>query len=78
MLLWQNPHSHVLSQKSGGCCNTKGGTNSLLMPIVLEWNVRQVSTYFWPHTVVYVMSINSVVFYLMFISNILSLSGGDV
>ena len=42
-----SPCSNVLtssgkpSQKSGGCYSSKGGTNSILVPMILEWDVRQ-------------------------------------
>ena len=29
------------SQKSGGCYSSKSGTNSILMPMMLEWDVRR-------------------------------------
>ena len=28
------------SQKGGGCYSIKGGTNSIIMPMILEWDVR--------------------------------------
>ena len=42
MRLWLSPRSNVPtssgkpSQKSGGCYSSKGGTNSILMPMILE------------------------------------------
>ena len=48
MLLWLNgPCSTVstssgkLSEERGGCYSSKGGTNSILMPMILELDVRR-------------------------------------
>ena len=30
------------SQRSGGCYSSKGGTNSILIPIILEWDVQPI------------------------------------
>jgi hypothetical protein len=47
MLLWLNGRKYLpsssgtRSQKSAGCYISKGGTNSILMPMVLEWAVHR-------------------------------------
>ena len=49
LLLWLkcSPHSNVptssgrSSQKSGSCYSSKGGTNSILMPMIFECDVRR-------------------------------------
>uniref|UniRef100_A0A0E9VUF2 Uncharacterized protein n=1 Tax=Anguilla anguilla TaxID=7936 RepID=A0A0E9VUF2_ANGAN len=63
MLFWLNGSESLqpccsvyykASQKNGGCYSSKGWTNSILMPIILEEMLDvgcQVSTYFWPCSV---------------------------
>ena len=51
------------SQKSGGgCYSSKGGTNSILMPMILEWDVWQAGT-FWPCSVCIHSAIHSTILF---------------
>jgi hypothetical protein len=45
MRLWLNgsnvPTSRGRPSQKSGCCYSSWGTNSILMPIILEWDVQQ-------------------------------------
>ena len=59
MLFWLNgskspnvpTSSGKPSQKSGGCYSSKGGTNSISRPMILEWDDRRVFVHTFGHVV---------------------------